>query len=169
MSTKKNTKKTIKIEVTKKTKSPKKQTKAPANKKKVVKETIELKAPEEFLDMLNVKAPEKKKAKKAKKAPAKKTKKPAAKKPAPKKTSKKEDNVTQLPPASDTVYDNSGKEPYKKPELAAKGDGYKTCQNNESTGCCASHDVSELVNEAVNAGNFITKIIGMIKGLFSKK
>lgn len=165
MSTKKNTKKTIKIEVTKKTKSSKKQTKAPANKKKVVKETIELSAPEEFLDMLNVKAPDKKKTKKV---PAKKTKKPAAKKPAPKKTSKKEDNVTQLPPASDTVYNNSGKEPYKKPELAAKGNGYKTCPNNDPTGCCESHGV-ELVNDAINAGNFITKIIGMIKGLFSKK
>ena len=163
MSTKKNTKKTIKIEVTKKTKSSKKQTKAPANKKKVVKETIELSAPEEFLDMLNVKAPDKKKAKKA---PAKKTKKPATKKSAAKKTSKKEDNVTQLPPASGTVYDNSGKDPYKKPELAAKGNGYNACSNNEPTGCCAAH---ELVDEAVNAGNFITKIIGMIKGLFSKK
>lgn len=163
MSTKKNTKKTIKIEVTKKTKSSKKQTKAPANKKKVVKETIELSAPEEFLDMLNVKAPDKKKVKKA---PAKKTKKPDTKKPAVKKTSKKEDNVTQLPPPSSTVYDNSGKDPYKKPELAAKGNGYKTCQNNEPTGCCAAHG---LVDEAINAGNFITKIIGMIKGLFSKK
>jgi hypothetical protein len=166
MSTKKNTKKIIKIEVTKKAKPAKKPSKAPATKKKSAekpaKETIEIEAPTEFIDMLTPKKP----AKKTKATKAKKPTKKPVKKPAPKKTSKKEDNVTQLPPASDTVYDNSGKEPYKKPELAAKGNGYKTCPNNEPTGCCAAHG---LVDEAINAGNFITKIIGMIKGLFGKK
>lgn len=162
MSTKKNTKKIIKIEVTKKVKPAKKPSKAPSTKKKAAekpaKETIELVAPAEFVEMMTPKKP-------AKKTKATKAKKPA-KKPAPKKTSKKEGNVTQLPPPSSTVYDNSGKEPYKKPELVAKGNGYESCPNDKPTGCCCGQptNASDLTKEAVDAGNFIIKLIRKLFG-----
>ncbi len=166
MSTKKNTKKIIKIEVTKKTKPAKKPSKAPSTKKKKsaekpAKETIEIAAPTEFIDMLTPKKPAKKtKAKKA-------TKKPAAKKTS-KKTSnkKKEDLVKEIQLKSMEVLTN--KEAYKKPEVAANGNGFESCPNDKPTGCCCGQptNASDITKQAVDAGNFIIKLI---RKLFGKK